>query len=257
MTPAVVARPETAPFDDCRKALVFALNHHQATPPTAMMNAMMASVKIEEKKRKVKRKDRNQWAVVRDYFDAISDDSPHALLEREVVKSGRRRTDLLRHPSLRHQGLSRADEAHLAGFVLHHFRRLDHVHQLVLSGLLTIPRNPCECRMPCCCGWRPVESWVAAVRGTCENLMLRADVLKQPGKKGLSSQPFLRQLLVELYYLKEGPTLLEIAKRSKVSTVTAAAHREWIHSYLGECESKAWSELGEVFDQAGITGAAP
>lgn len=253
--PALQPPPEHAPFDDSRKALTFALNHHQVAPPTAMMNAMMASVKVEEKKRKRKKKKKSDAELLGEVFPGA--ETPEQLLEMERERANKKRSNLTRHPSLREQGLTKNDEPHLAGFILYHFGRLDAQNQEVLSGLLTIPFQPCSCRQPCCSGHRPTERWVHAVRATAERLRRHADVLKQPGKKGLGTQPLLRQLLIELYFLGGGPSLTDIAGRSGVSLVTAARHRAWIHGWLAATEQAAWKELEAILDQAGITGPAP
>lgn len=253
--PALQPPPDQAPYDDTRKALSFALNHHQVAPPTAMMNAMMASIRVEEKKRKRKKKKSEAELLGEALLSAV--ETPEQLLEMEREQAQKKRSNLTRHPSLRSQGLSKNDEAHLAGFILYHFGRLDPQNQEVLSGLLTIPFQPCSCRQPCCSGHRPTERWVAAVRATADRLWRHAEVLKQPGKKGLGTQPLLRQLLIELYFLGGGPSLTDIAGRSGVSLVTAARHRAWIHEWLGATEQAAWEELEAIFDQAGITGPSP
>lgn len=247
--PILVVERNFAPFDDSRKALTFALNQHLIAPPPAMMNQMMASVTLAPivKKRKKKKSE------IETLMLAFADD-PETLVQMEREKGQRRRMDLQRHPGPQ---LAKADKPHLAGYILYHFKRMDRHHREVLTGLLTEAAIPCGCKQPCCAGWRPTERWSQAVRDTCETLMLRADVTKEPGKKGLSSQPLLRQLLVELYFLGDGPTLMEIARRAKVNTITAARHRGWIHEYLAETENGAWMALDALFDQAGITGASP
>jgi hypothetical protein len=241
--PTLAVERNFAPFDDTRKALSFALNQHLVSPPPAMMNQMMAAVKVKAKKRKRKPKPEELlW---------LGEKTAEQLLEEEEHRRSTRRSDLQRHPG---PMLAKSDEPHLAGYILYHFGRLDAAHQEVLAGLLTTPAQACSCGQPCCSGWRPVPRWVAAVRSTCETLMLRADAIH--GRKGLSTERTLRQLLVELYYLREGPTLTDIARRAGVTLVTAARHKEWIHGYLQRTETAAWEECAIIFDQAGITGAA-
>lgn len=251
MPAAVTTAREPAPFDDSRKALKFALNHHMVATPTAVMNAMMAAV-AEPPKKIAKKKTSKKFKEAELLLEAMGID-PLDLLAKEQAAKDRKSLDLLRHMTPR---WTRMDAAHQAGLILAHFGRMDREHQEVLAGCLTIPSRACNCRQPCCSGWRATERWTAAVRSTCETLMHRAELSTLPGKKpGLSSQPLLRQLLVELYFLKEGPTLTDIAGRSQVSLVTAAKHRAWIHEYLEAAENAAWKSIDAIFDQAGITGS--
>lgn len=241
---------EHAPFDDCRAALAFALNADQVTTPTAYMNKAMAEVRVELKKRKKRRK-----ATEAEVLGMVlpGAETAEQLLEMEQERLKHKRGgSLVRAHALRwRDGL---DKHHQAGLILHHFARLDTEHQVVLTGLLTKAYVPCSCRNLCCSGWRATPRWLNALAEMCAIIQLRADVLKLPGKKGLSSQPLLRKRIVEQFFTKNACTLAEMAREARVSTTTAAEHRAWIIEYLEACELKAWGALGPIFDAAGITG---
>jgi hypothetical protein len=222
---------EFARFDDSRAALVFALNAHQVAVPTAYMNKAMAEVKW-----KPKRKNKSLKAL-------------HEEEERRI--STRKRHDLARISTPPLRGL---EPHHQAGIILFHFKRLDKEHQVILTGLLTTPHVPCSCRRPCCRGWSATEQWSKAVREMCDILQFKGDILKAPGKKGLSSQPGLRRAVVEGFFTKRECRLTDLAALAKVSGITAARHKEWIVTYLEQCEQEAWLSLDPIFDQAGITG---
>lgn len=240
---------ELAPFDDCRAALSFALNADQVAAPTAFMNKAMAAVRVEMKKPRKKRKSERE--LMGEIFPGM--ETPEQLLEMEHERiKGKRGGSLVRVQALRFR--DGMDRHHLAGLILHHFARLDTEHQVVLTGLVTNAYVPCSCRNLCCSGRRPTERWLNALGEMCAVIQLRADVLKLPGKKGLSSQPMLRRRIVEAYFTQDEPRLTDLAREAKVSTVTAALHRDWIGGYLRECEAAAWTSLGPIFDDAGITG---
>lgn len=239
---------EKAPFDDCRAALSFALNAHLVTPPTAFMNKAMAAVRVEMKKPKKKRKTDNLEFLKPDLLSA----EELLELERRRVKE-KRGGSLVRVQALRFRdGL---EKHHLAGIILHHFEKLDIEHQTVLSGLLITAYTPCSCKALCCSGWRRNERWGKALSDMCAIIQLKADVLKEPGKKGLSSQPRLRQLIVESFFTKRELSLTDLARETRVGYVTAAKHREWITTYLQGCEDEAWRQIAPILDSAGITGA--
>lgn len=240
---------ELAPFDDCRAALAFALNADQVTAPTAYMNKAMAAVRVEMKKPRKKRK--SERDILGEVFPGM--ETPEQLLdmERERIKQ-KRGGSLVRVQALRFRdGL---DKHHLAGLILHHFGRLDYQHQLVLTGLVCNAYVPCSCRNLCCRGSRPTERWLRALSEMCTVLQLKADVLKVPGKKGLSSQPELRRRVVEEFFTKQGLTLTDMVRGIRISYTTAAQHRGWITEYLMALEAAAWASLAPIFDEAGITG---
>jgi hypothetical protein len=180
-------------------------------------------------------------------------ETPEQLLEMEQARLKEKRGGSLVRPyALRwRDGL---EKHHQAGIILYHFGRLDIEHQAVLAGLCTTAYKPCSCRTLCCSGRRPTERWLNALGDMCAIIQLRADVLKVPGKKGLSSQPLLRRRIVEQFFTKDSRTLTEMAAEAGVNLTTAAKHRGWIMEYLEACELQAWEEVSTIFDAAGITG---
>lgn len=237
-------REELARFDDTRAALVFALNASQVVPPGSAMSRMLAAAATSDEKPKERRR------KGRAYFTPHPD-SPEGLLEAEKE---RQRNPRKRDPGNRPPPLSAADRPHQAGIILYHFGKLDVRHRIVLTGLLTNPRVPCECRRPCCSGWSVVGQWRASVHDTCLLLKRQAETEAQPGKKGLSTQPLLRQLVVEDFYTGPGATLADLAARCGLSTKTVATHRAWITEYLERTEREAWDQVAWVFDAYGVTG---
>lgn len=214
-------------FDSSRAALVFALNATKIEMPRPSMNKEMASIKLRPPVPKTKRERKLM-----------------SLDEEEVV----RKSSLLTPP------LRGIDKAAQAGFILQQFAKAEKDHRMILTGLLTRPRDPCTCNRPCCSGFRPVLRWVEAVRDTCDALACSADILKTPGKRGLSTQPVLRRLLVEQYFTKNSTTLFDLAIAGHVSPETVAQHRTWILGYLETLEHAAWLDTDSIFDSSGITG---
>jgi hypothetical protein len=240
---------ELAPFDDCRAALAFALNADQVTAPTAYMNKAMAAVRVEIKKPRKKRK--SDAELLATFFPGM--ETPEQLLEMERDRiRNKRGGSLVRVQALKFR--DGMDKHHLAGLILHHFGRLDTMHQVVLTGLVCNAYVPCSCRNLCCRGRRPTERWLKALSDMCSILQLKADVVKVPGKKGLSSQPELRRRIVEDFFTKQGATLTDIMAGIRISYTTAAQHRAWIVEYLETLEEAAWGALMPIFEGAGITG---
>lgn len=147
------------------------------------------------------------------------------------------------------------DKAAQAGLILRQLEKLEPQETLVLRGLLTRPYDPCSCRSPCCSGQRKNPRWIDAVEKTCDFLRDHAEVLRQPGRKGLSTQPNLRQALVENWYTGDRVSMPVIAKHCDVTAVTARAHWAWITDYLVATENSAWTNIAPILDEAGITGA--
>lgn len=218
-------------FDSTRKALEFAFNADASfiSPPT--MNKMMAAV--------------------------VDQGKPIKKAEEEAYWNGDEGTSQRRYTTVPQPGLllKHYDRAAQAGFILQQVLRLDEVHQRILEARMTRYRDPCSCRSPCCSGFRYVPRWWRAVEQLCEILKERADILKTPGKRGLSTDPRLRWLIVETHFSPaKPPSYAEMGRRAEVDSVTVLRHYEWITSYLNEEEDKAWNEISAIFDQTGVTG---
>lgn len=250
---------DRAPFDDTRAALVFALNADQVSVPSSYMNRMLAEFDPEPKRKKPTKSEKAVLLAI-----GVSDlDTLRALIRKGRVRA----TSLVRRPPRPTRGL---DSAHLAGFILREFGKLDADHQMILTGLCTNPVVPCACGRPCCSGWEPVARWVQAVDRTCEVLKTRALAEANPDlditqlargpsplriKAGLSTQPALRRTLVKDWYAGDRRrNLRELASLHQLTDETIARHRGWIYEWLEEREAKAWEAAAWWFDQVGITG---
>lgn len=219
---------ELPAFDSVIKALIFAFNasdaYYIASP---VMNKAMADVPVKKKRAK-KGANPEQEAEIKPR------PSPPPM-----------------QPGERLQGLNKAMQA---GFILLQVKRLESTQQAILAACYTNPTLPCQCHSSCCQGFRATPRWTAAVAAICEALKEHADVIKQPGKRGLSTEPTLRRLLVERYFLDNGVSTAKLARLAKISTITATKHDEWITAYLEQEETEARIQIAAIFDQEGITG---
>jgi hypothetical protein len=227
--------PEPPAFDDVGKALVFAMNaaeaYHIASP---VMNKAMAAVPVAKPKAKKKK----QVLLLGD----------PALAEPEEIKH---RPTIISQPGEHLRGLNKAMQA---GFILQIVGRLDPQHARILEARYIEPTAPCYCQSPCCQGFRQTLRWSKAIVALCEILKESADVLRQPGKKGLSTEPVLRRLLVERYFLNQASPIARLARIAKVSPITAAKHDGWIRDYLERERTEAMMQIAALFDQEGVTG---
>jgi hypothetical protein len=230
-------------FDDTRKALEFALNFRGDTKAPVMSRVM---AQVAAAPRRVSKAARRR--LLRQYEDPELAAFVSAVLDGELR---RRRMRGGHAPPPR--GL---DGAHLAGWILAHFARLDPHHQTILTGRCAVAYDRCACGSPCCSGWRKQARWWQAVRDTCLHLELAGEVTRD-GKRGLSTQPEMRVAIVEQYYTRNDLSLVDMARIGGVTTVTAAKHRAWVYEYLQQEEGAAWEQLDAIFDAAGIVGAAP
>lgn len=213
-------------FSSARDALTFALNFEDDRIPGPVMNRVMVQV----------------------------DKARAEAQARSYAGSTRRAGNAApRHVPL---GTDAQDRATTAGWILQSFNHLDPVQRLVLTLTVMRPRVVCVCGAPCCRGWTVKTKWVEAVRLLCEYLKHQAELTKEPGKRGLSTDPRLRQALVE-DYAKPAPkrgSLTRLAEITDVTSVTVAKHRTLIHEHLEELERGAWLDLQAIFDAKGITG---
>lgn len=216
-------------FDSVERALVFAFNasdvFHVASP---LMNTAMAEVKVVVKAKRGKKP---------------PEPAPDEELQRKSPSTPGQ-------PGERLRGLNKAMQA---GFILQVAGRLDGCQVSVLEARYTKPSQPCQCQSQCCRGFRPTGRWVRAIKALNEYLKEQADVLKVPGKRGLSTEPLLRKLLIERYFIG-GSSAAAIAKVAKLSHITVAKHAAWIEGYLSEQETEAKLQIALLFDQEGITG---
>ena len=218
-------------FDSVERALVFAFNSSETTEiASPVMNRAMSEVPVKPKRKRKAKK---------------GEDGPPEPPEKV------RPSPPPAQPGERLRGLNKAMQA---GIILQVVKRLDPIHADILAARYTHPTTPCQCQAMCCRGFRPVQRWTKAIYRICEALKETADVTRTPGKRGLSTEPTLRRLLVERYFLGLGQSTVKLARIAKVSHITAAKHDEWIRAYIEEEETRAKLEIAAIFDQEGITG---
>jgi hypothetical protein len=227
-------------FDDTRKALAFALNaHRSATPPRPAASVAMATTPGKKPRKPRTKKER----LAAEEAQREQQDAAFRAMVR-VAFSGPRAPRT-----------AERDRAAQAGLILAEFAKLDAAHRAVLSGRLVVSHEPCACRRPCCSGQAVNLRWTVAVAEVCALLKESADLLKVPGKRGLSTLPGLRRVVVEAYLRGLECTVVNLAAQAGVSTVTAAKHRAAITEWLEETENEAWAQAALLLDRAGITGA--
>ena len=212
-------------FASAYGALHFALNFEDLTIPASLMNKEMAMPQPVDRAK--------SEAMARSYGSGGRPSKPKA----QSVALG-----------------NTADRAVMAGWVLQRFQHLDTVSRLVLTLTVMKPRTPCACGAPCCRGWLLRRPWVESVRLLTEHIQYTAEL--DPDKKGYSTEPRLRQALVEDFArpVERRKSLADLAELAEVTAKTVAAHRHKIHGYLGEVQDRAWEDLAAVFDAHGITG---
>lgn len=217
---------ETEPplFDSALKALQFALNATTVDMPRPFMNKAMADAPVRKLSKKVK-----ETLQLRD----------------EETK----RMNL--YPRAHFKGMEKAAQA---GFILRQLDKIDIEQATILRCTLIEPYEPCSCRSPCCMGHRPNARWLAAIQQMCQILKETGDVIMVPGKRGLSTQPRLRQIIVESWCTETPWKIAAIAKQVELSPITVKAHRDWICDYLGQTQTLAWQQIAPILDQVGITG---
>lgn len=251
---AVTEEPQVY-FDDTRKALTFALNY-EGEVKASTMTRMLAQVRKAPKK--------PGKAAMRRLLAGL--DGSTREIAQAVIEAQFAPKRLTRKGPLVPR-LTGLDAAHMAGYILAHFARLDPDHQTVLKGLACHTHDPCSCKAPCCSGWRQRPIWGEAVRDACHMLERAGTILvgdvagkKRPdwaytlGKRGISSPPALRIRVVMDFFQRRSTRLEDLATLGRVSVTTAARHKEWILTYLDQLETEAWAQLAALFDQAGITG---
>lgn len=227
-------------FDDTRKALAFAFNaHRSAAPPRPAASAAMSAAPGKKPKKPRTKKAREEAEAER----LERADAERRQLVRAVFGGPRApRTE-------------ERDRAARAGLILAVVDRLDEAHRTVLAARLVESHSPCSCRSPCCSGRAVSLRWSTAIGAICDMLKDRADLLRVPGKRGLSTLPQLRRAVVQSHFdPRADGTIVALAAHAGVSAVTAAKHRAAIVEWLEAAETEAWQQAALLLDQAGVTG---
>lgn len=217
---------ERALFASAYGALQFALNFEDTSIPGPVMNRAMADTKLERAKAEAQ--------------------------ARSYTGSTRRSTHVAKHVPLG----KASDRAIMAGWILQRFLYLDVVPRLVLTLTVMKRSTVCSCGSPCCRGWVLKREWVESVRILTEHIKDWALLDPESGKRGYSTEPRLRQALVEDFAKppEKRASLATLAELADVTIRTVATHRVKIHGYLTEVQDAAWLELAAIFDANGITG---
>jgi hypothetical protein len=208
-------------FESTRAAIRFALNHQQSLPSPVMSRVMVARSRLKL----IELADGRKIEV--------------------TVRKGRAKDDQLK-------GL---DGSAQAGMILQAVSRLTHAQQLVVIVRSTPASITCSCRRPCCRGRRPNPQWTEPVEFLCEYLRTEAKLSKVKGKRGLSTPPMLRRLLVEKHFLPgREMTLVEIARTFDITEATVIQHQKPIRAWLESQEGHAWRALDARMSASGIVG---
>lgn len=210
-------------FESVRDALVFAFNHEDLSIPGPVMNREMAQTTP----------DRAEGAILR--------------AGKGVAPPPRKNAQIG----------GTFDRTVLAGWILQRVDLLPVIDAHLLAGECINPRRPCSCGRACCRGWSVKREWVEATRNIAEYLKNQADLIKEPGKRGFSTDPRLRVALIEDFLKPEGKrkSLADLADLAETTTVTVAKHRALIFTHLEEIKTRAWDEISRDLDQVGLVGA--
>lgn len=150
------------------------------------------------------------------------------------------------------------DRTILAGWIIQRVTLLPPTQQLVLAGQCIKPRRPCSCGRACCRGWLVKREWAETIKGLTEYLKTTADLAREPGKRGYSTDPRLRVVLVEDFMKPESKrhTLVDLAEIAETTSLTVARHRTLIFEHLQKISDEAWEEISRDLDQIGLVGEA-
>lgn len=215
-------QPTRVYFGSVREALVFAFNHEDLSIPGPVMNREMAQIKP----------DQAEGAVLR--------------AAKGVAPPPRKNAQI--------GGLT--DRTVLAGWIMQRVNLLPETQRLILAGECIKPRRPCSCGRACCRGWSVKPEWVAAVRSLVDYLKYQAQMTKDPGKRGYSTDPRLRVALVEDYLRpeKHRKSLVDLGEIAETTTATVAKHKTLIFEHLDSIDLAAWTEIARDLDQVGLVG---
>lgn len=131
------------------------------------------------------------------------------------------------------KGLHGIDGAAQAGMIRREMEQLSEIESAVLIARYAPRSEPCNCRIPCCSGYRPNPEWLEAIR-----------VIEQaalgPLAGHLSHYRLRRRLVEKAMGVKVDVS--DLAKECGVSEKTAGAHwrivREWINGKQSAAAAK-------------------
>lgn len=144
------------------------------------------------------------------------------------------------------KGLGGLDGAGQAGMIRSKVKALGIRMESALIARHAPASMPCECRAPCCAGWKTNREWFDAITEL-------ADYIEGP-LYGRSVNGLMRRLYVERFFATKGSrhTIDAIAERCDVNRQTAGAHYGLAKKALSDLESQAQQCIDAVFSDAGL-----
>lgn len=150
------------------------------------------------------------------------------------------------------RGLGGLDGAGQAGMILAELEQLSELHGSLILARYAAPTVPCECRSPCCKGYRESELWRVAIEYLTRYILVE-------GLTGAVSHYRLRRAIVTRYYGVKA-SFVDIAKEGGVSRNTASSYNaKVVERFRGSkevkgVEARAFESIDGRLRTAGIVG---
>lgn len=142
------------------------------------------------------------------------------------------------------KGLGGLDGAAQAGMIKAEVAGMSQVHRFIIAARYSPPKTPCECRAPCCVGFRLNRDWAEAIDWLAMHVHAAA-------LTGTVSNYRLRRALVMRWFGQE-VSMTEVASNCRVKRDTAAEHNKRVVAYLGVEETGAEREIYGRLYAAGV-----
>ena len=144
------------------------------------------------------------------------------------------------------KGLAGLDGAGQAGMIRSKVKTLGPRMEAVLIARCAPPSMPCECRAPCCGGWKTNSEWFDAIT--------ELSYYVERSLANTTANGLMRRLYVERYFACKGKrmTVDAIAERVELTRQTAGAHYCAVIKSLGDLESAAQQAIDSVLRDGGL-----
>ncbi len=144
------------------------------------------------------------------------------------------------------KGLSGLDGAGQAGMIRSKVRGLGPRMEAALIARCAPASMPCECRSPCCGGWKTNREWFDAITEL-------TDYVRKP-LAGSAVNGLMRSLYVQRFFAAKGKrsTIDEIAERCYINRQTAGIHYSKVSKVLTDLESQSGQMIEIVLRDAGL-----
>ncbi len=144
------------------------------------------------------------------------------------------------------KGLVGLDGAGQAGMIRSRVHGLGVRMEAVLIARYAPATMPCDCRAPCCAGWKTNREWFDAVTEL-------SDYVRDP-LAGTAANGLMRRLYVERFFAAKGKrqTIDEIAERGDINRQTAGQHYSKVNKVLQELESTAQQAIDNALRDVGL-----